>query len=50
MIEWMNRIAYRAKARGDYTTFERWRRLYLNVQAVVYKMKRCMTRTAGLDI
>ena len=49
MIEWMNRIAYRAKARGDYTTFERWRRMYLNVQAMVYRARKHTTKIAGLD-
>ena len=32
-IEWLNRKAREAKARGDYRAFECWRRAYLNAQA-----------------
>ena len=32
-IEWINDKAQRAKRRGDYETFETWRRTYLNAQA-----------------
>ena len=36
-IEWMNEKAQEAKRRGDYVSFEYWRRAYLLAQAAMWE-------------
>jgi len=43
-IQWMNEQAQKAKRRGDYTSFECWRRAYLNAQAAKWHESKRLTR------
>lgn len=48
-IQWMNDLAQTAKWRGDYHTFEFWRRNYLNAQAAIYQRKHKKCQPLGSD-